>query len=248
MFTAEERDAVRRRLLEVAEGDSAVAGAAVTGSQAVGGSDRWSDIDLAFGIAGPLDEAVRRWTHLLYEDFAAVHHWDLPSGSTVYRVFLLPGLLEVDLGFTPLADFGPRGPSWQLVFGSPVPPASAPDADPNTLAGLAWHHALHAWVCLERHRLWQAEQWIGLLRGQVIALACARLGLPTGYAKGAHRLPAEVTTPLAATLVRALDDTELRRALTAATTELAAELGRTDPALAAALGPVLTELRSRVER
>jgi hypothetical protein len=42
MFTAEERDRVREQLLARAEADSAVVGAAVTGSYATGDGDRWS--------------------------------------------------------------------------------------------------------------------------------------------------------------------------------------------------------------
>jgi hypothetical protein len=127
-------------------------------------------------------------------------------------------------------------------------PEPTGDSGPTTvserdrLAGLAWHHALHARVSVERHRALQAEHWIGALRTQVIALACLRLGYPTGYAKGAHLLPAELTSPLEATLVRSLDATELRRALSAAVAALAAELGRTDPDLAARLVPMLSEL------
>ncbi|MEU4475257.1 hypothetical protein [Micromonospora sp. NPDC023888] len=230
-------------MLGLAEGDPAVVGAAITGSHAVDGGDRWSDIDLAFGIDGPLDSAMRRWTELLYRDFAAVHHWDLPSGPAVYRVFLLPDMLEVDIGFTPAAEFGPHGPSWRTVFGHPTQVKEDPAPSRQTLVGLGWHHALHAWTCIQRHRWWQAEQWIGALRGQILALACLRLGHPTSHAKGAHLLPAEVTAPLSTTLVRALDEAELARALTAATAALIAELSRADAALAARLASALRELR-----
>jgi chaperone required for assembly of F1-ATPase len=34
---------------------------------------------------------------MLYWDFAAIHHRNLPSGSAVCLVFLLPGRLEVDI-------------------------------------------------------------------------------------------------------------------------------------------------------
>lgn len=243
MFSVEQRDSIRDRLLGLAEEDPAVVGAAVTGSQAVDGGDRWSDIDLAFGVEGSLDAAMRRWTALLYRDFAAVHHWDLPSGSAVYRVFLLPGILEVDIAFTPAAEFGPHGPSWRTVFGHPAPAKEIPSPSRRDLAGLGWHHALHARVCIRRRRWWQAEHWIGALRGQVLALACLRLGQPTSYAKGAHLLPAEVTAPLNATLVRALDEAELTRALAAATTALIAELTLVDAALAARLAATLGDLR-----
>ncbi|MEX2212401.1 MAG: nucleotidyltransferase domain-containing protein [Gaiellaceae bacterium] len=49
MFTVEERDRVRERLLELAEADTGIAAAAITGSYAVGKSDEWSDIDVALG-------------------------------------------------------------------------------------------------------------------------------------------------------------------------------------------------------
>jgi hypothetical protein len=114
--------------------------------------------------------------------------------------------------------------------------------DPSHLAGLAWHHALHAWISIQRRRWWQAEYWISALRSHVIALASLRLGHPTSYAKGAHLLPTDLTTPLEATLVRTLDKTELHRALTAATHALTAELTRTDQVLADRPSPVFTEL------
>lgn len=232
MFSIEERDATRKRLLSRASSDPAIVGAAVTGSHATGGGDRWSDIDLAFAVDGPLEPAMSRWTDLL----APVHYWDLPAGPSIYRVFLLANGLEVDIAFMPAPDFAPHGPSWRTVFGHPAPRTDAPPPSERHLIGLAWHHARHARVCVERHHLWQAEQWIGALRGQILALACLRRDLPTDYAKGAHLLPADVTTPLTATLVRTLDEPELTRALDAATKILLAGL---DPTFAGRLAPLL---------
>ncbi|MEU7773026.1 hypothetical protein AB0C44_17055 [Micromonospora taraxaci] len=242
VFTAGKRDSIREQLLGLAERDPAVVGAAITGSHAVDGGDRWSDIDLAFGIEGSLDAVMHRWTDMLYRDFAAVHHWDLPSGSAVYRVFLLADMLEVDIGFTPAAEFGPHGPTWRTVFGHPGQAKEDLRPEWRALVGLGWHHALHAWISIQRHRWWQAEQWISALRGQVLALACLRLGHPTSYAKGAHLLPPEVTSPLDTTLVRALNEAELTRALSAATDALTGELALADAALAARLAFVLSDL------
>lgn len=242
MFDVDQREHIRAQLLTLAEADPEVVGAAIIGSEAVEACDRWSDIDLAFAINGELGPALTRWTETLYKDFAAQHHWDLPSGSTIYRVFLLPAWLEVDIAFTPADDFGPLGPTWRTVFGQT---AQLEPADPPTrdhLVGLAWHHALHALVCIERRRSWQAEHWISAVRDQVIALACLRLGHTTSYAKGAHLLPHELTGPLETALVQSLDEAELRRALEAVVVSLGRELELTDPALAARLQPMLTEL------
>jgi predicted nucleotidyltransferase len=74
MFTPEERDRTRERLLERAGLDSSVTAAAITGSCVAGGGDEWSDIDLAFAIDGDLPPALARWTELLYGDFGALHH------------------------------------------------------------------------------------------------------------------------------------------------------------------------------
>ena len=242
MFTAEERDSVRERLLELAEADPRVEAAAITGSYVVGESDDWSDIDLAFGICGDLPPALEAWTKLVYRQFAALHHWDLPFASSIYRVFLLPNWLEVDIAFTPIADFGPRGPRWRTVFGESRAPTSSLPPRRDDLVGLGWHHVLHARACIERGRPWQAEWLINGVREHILALACLRLGYPTAYAKGADLLPVELAAPLESTLVRSLDAAELRRALAAAAAALTAELERSDSALAGRLGPMLSEL------
>jgi predicted nucleotidyltransferase len=242
MFTAKERDRVRERLLELAEADPRVDAAAITGSYVAGESDDWSDIDLAFGIRGDLPPVLEAWTELVYREFTALHHWDLPFASSIYRVFLLPDWLEVDIAFTPLADFGPRGPRWRTVFGQSGELTSSLPPRRDDLVGLGWHHLLHARACIERGKPWQAEWLINGVREHVLALACLRLGYPTAYAKGADLLPAEVSAPLEATLVRSLDVAELRRALAAAAAALTTEVERSDSALAGRLGPMLTEL------
>jgi hypothetical protein len=242
MFSVEERDRVRARLLELAEADPGVVAAAITGSHATGEGDRWSDIDLAFAVDGELAAALGRWTELLCGEFGALHHWELPFGGTIYRVFLLSGGLEVDLAFMPAAEFGPRGPAWQTVFGAAVRPGPSAPPRRDDLVGLGWHHVLHARACIERGRPWQAEHWIGALRGQILALACLRLGHPTGYAKGADLLPPRLKASLAPTLVCSLEEAELRRALAAAAAALVAEVERTDAGLATRLRPILSDL------
>ncbi|WP_243981596.1 hypothetical protein [Streptomyces sp. NEAU-YJ-81] len=83
------------------------------------------------------------------------------------------------------------------------------------------------------------------MRDHVVALACLRLGCTAVHAKGAHLLPEVMTAPLEATLVRSVEESELRRALKASVTVLTDELEQTDSQLAARLGPMLAELRER---
>jgi predicted nucleotidyltransferase len=83
MFTAEERDRVRQQVLTRAEADSAITGAAFTGSRATSDDDRWSDIDLVLAVQGELSPVLDRWTGWLYAELGARHHWDLPAGPSI---------------------------------------------------------------------------------------------------------------------------------------------------------------------
>ena len=99
MFTPEERAHLRTELLECASRDARITGAAITGSAAEEREDRWSDIDLAFGVAdaAELPSVLSDWTARMYDQHLALHHLDVKSGAWIYRVFLLPSTLQVDL-------------------------------------------------------------------------------------------------------------------------------------------------------
>lgn len=243
MFTAKHRDHVRNRVIELARTDPRVTGGALTGSTAVGAGDNWSDIDVAFGIADgiTIDTVLHDWTEVLDREFSVLDHFDLHSGSSVYRVFLLPSGLEVDVAVTPGQEFGARGPHFRALFGTTHQLEATPQPTAASLIGLGWHHILHARSCIERNKRWQAEYWISGIRDHALALACIRLGENAVYGRGVDRLPAAVTDPLADALVRSLDEPELRRALAVATTCLIGELEEWNPTLCARLKPLLQE-------
>src|SRR5919204_1649644 len=119
VFTVEQRDALRERMLRLAEHDERVVAGAVVGSLAVGGGDRFSDLDLTFGVADrvPVADVLDDWTRTLSDELAAVQLVDLERGPTIYRVFLLPDALQFDLSLTPAARFRPAGPRFRLLFG-----------------------------------------------------------------------------------------------------------------------------------
>jgi len=246
MFTEAQRDQVLKALIARAEADPDISGAVLLGSSATGATDRWSDLDLAVTVRGQaaVGEVAERWTAGLAADVGVLHHWDLAAGVVAFiRVFLLATGLEVDLNFYPEGSLVPHGPAWRPLFGdfdaADRPAPAATPADPRLDIGMAWHHILHVRASIERGRRWQAEHWIGQARAHIIGLACLRLGHPTRYAKGAHLLPPEVTDTLSPTLVRSLDDAELRRALAAVVAAFDQELRLHDPALADRLRPVL---------
>jgi hypothetical protein len=85
VFTIEDRDRVRDRVLELARDDPRVVAGAEVGSLAAGGGDRWSDLDLTFGVAEgeAVDEVLADWTDRIVDELDGVHLFDLPSGATI---------------------------------------------------------------------------------------------------------------------------------------------------------------------
>ncbi|HVH62667.1 MAG TPA: nucleotidyltransferase domain-containing protein [Candidatus Dormibacteraeota bacterium] len=225
MFTPEFRAHVRERLIEMAESDGRVESAAAVGGSAEGEVDRWSDIDLSFGLAkdASIDAVLVDWTKNVRDEFAAVTLFDLPFRSSVYRVFLLPGSLQVDLSFTPGSDFGAHTPRFQLLFGHSVEKEHVQPPPRSYEFGLAAHHAVRAQLSIERGRLWQAEYWVSAVRDHALTLACLRLGLPSEYGRGFDRLPESIRAAAEKALVRSLETEELKRALRAAVETLLSE-------------------------
>ena len=169
MFSVEDRNQARDFVLQLAESDARVVAGAVVGSLALGDGDRWSDLDLTFAVADEFSmfEVLVDWTRSVADQLGAAHLFDLPSGPSIYRVFLLPGCLQFDLSFTPASQFGARGPKFKLLFGSAVEEPYPQPPSAHELFGYAVHHALRARFCIERGRTWQAEYWISNLGGNV---------------------------------------------------------------------------------
>jgi hypothetical protein len=215
MFSSSDRHRLRERVLQLAESDPRVVAGAVVGSLAHNAGDRWSDLDLTFAVADtfPLSEVLTDWTHTIIQEFDAAHLFDLPSGASIYRVFLLPGCLQFDLSFTPASAFGASGPNFQLLFGAAVEKPYIQSPSAHDLFGYAVHHALRARFCIERGRYWQAEYWISSVRDYALSLACRRHGLPTSHGRGFDDLPPKVREVFMSTLVTSLERDALMEAL-----------------------------------
>jgi hypothetical protein len=227
VFTVEQRDAVRERLLQLAEDDERIVAGAAVGSLAVGGGDRFSDLDLTFAVAddAQVAEVLADWTRTLADELVAIHLVDLERGPTIYRVFLLPDALQFDLSLTPAADFRPAGPRFALLFGETAPGEPRFPAPPaaSDLFGWGVVYALHARACIERGRVWQAEHYVGAVRDHALSLACLRRGLPAVQARGYDDLPAQTLANLAGAHVAELEPEALRDALAAAVHALVSE-------------------------
>src|SRR5436305_7861359 len=118
LFTVEERNRIQARLLEIAHSDSRIVAGALLGSLAKSAGDKWSDLDLSFGLATGtnVNDVLADWTGHMVREFDAAHLFDLPRLTSIYRVFMLPNNLQIDLSFTPESDFGALGPKFNLLF------------------------------------------------------------------------------------------------------------------------------------
>jgi hypothetical protein len=260
VFTVEQRDALRARMLRLAEDDERVVAGAAVGSLAVGTGDRFSDLDLTFAIADgvPVAKVLGDWTRTLTEELEAVQLADLEAGPTTYRVFLLPDALQFDLSMTPATEFRPAGPRFQLLFGETAadepevgsrPPGRLFISTPavaGDIFGWGVIYALHARACIERGRVWQAEHYLGAVRDHALSLACLNRGQVAVQARGYDDLPPETLAGLDHTHVGSLEPDALREALAACVLALLTEGAEADLPDADAVAQRLAELRERI--
>jgi len=214
-------------VLALAEDDPRVVESRVVGALAAGRGDRFSDVDVTFAVADgvPVAGVLGDWTRTIEDELGAVQLFDLPAGPSIYRVFLLPGCLQCDVSFTPVAQFdAPR----------PGPP------DARELFGYGVHHALRARFSIARGRVWLAEYWVSAVRDHALDLACVHRGLPARYGRGFDDLPGDALVRLEGAIARSLEPVELLRALRVAVDGLLHEAGEL-------AGPVEAELRALVE-
>ena len=260
MFTVEQRDALREHVLRLGKEDERVVAGAAVGSLAVNGGDRFSDLDLTFGIADnvPTADVLDEWTRTLIDERDAVQLADLERSPTTYRVFLLPDALQFDLSMTPASQFRPAGPRFRLLFGEtaaaeskaftrPAPGLFIPTpALPHDLFGWGVIYALHARACIERGRVWQAEHYVGAVRDHALSLACLREGQTPVQARGYDDLSAETLARLGDAHVGAAEPGALRAALAASVRALMREGAEARLPHADAVAQRLAELQSPV--
>jgi len=228
-FTVEERERIQSHILDLARADERVVAGAIVGSRANGGGDRWSDLDLTFGLADgvrPVD-VLDDWTRDLRESFRPAHLFDLPFRAILYRVFLFPGNLQVDVSCAPAAQWGAHSPKFELLFGAATQQPHVSPPDEREVFGYAAHHLVRARISIERGRLLEAEYLLREARDQALALACLRAELPALHGRGLDRLPAEPRSRAEETLVREISAWELLRAL-GATVEMLLSVARAD--------------------
>ena len=215
MFTSEERAELRSDLLRRAASDLRLSGGAITGSLAASREDVWSDIDLAFGLANraEMGEVLSDWTDHMYGERLAVHHLDTKFQGWIYRTFLLPSTLQVDLAFAPKDEFRALSPKFRLVFGRAEEPKHVPPPNLLDLSTQCWGDLVCTRAAIASGELWQADYLLSRARDNMLALFCIRHDLSAYHARGIDFLPHDIKAKLESSFAMQLCESELSRAL-----------------------------------
>ena len=178
----------------------------------------------------------------MYGEHGAVEHFDVWSGTTLYRVFLTDSSLQVDLSFWRYEGFAGTGEPFSVIFGESNPAAALRSVDVSALVGMGWLYALHVRSAIARRRLWQAMSMLDGLRDRALTVACFRAGLRTDQARDFDLLDAELLARFRASLARDAELAEVRRAFGVTTELFLDQVGALDIVLADRLRDPLHEL------
>ena len=214
-YSIEDRKAIQDFLIEKARSDPRISDAALVGSESVGKNDRWSDIDLTFGVSENIDlkELMTDWSAVLEKKFQTEQLFDLVYEQSVYRVFMTPECLQIDLSFTPTSYFGAITENFKLIFGKEKERAIKKLPEVRTIYGYFVLYALKTRTALERGRYWQALGFLNAGREQLLKLACSKYDLNPFDGRGYDDLPDRLKAELAEGLVPELNAHFLMNAL-----------------------------------
>ena len=249
MFTETERSDIRTKIIEIAKDDKRICGGAITGSASVGSQDRWSDIDLAFGVyqSFEISDVLNDFTEMMYKANKTIHHLDVFSGSWIYRVFVLANTLQVDLAFAPEKDFGSKAETFKLIFGKANKLLFIKKPKVEDLIGYIWLYALHVRNSMARKKFGQAEYFMSYMRDRILSLACIRHNLPVKNGSGIDNLPADDLTLFEEGLVKSLEFTELQRVFGILSIAFLKEVNLVDNKLELRIKPIFDILISQIE-
>ncbi|WP_405207230.1 hypothetical protein [Aquimarina sp. LLG6339-5] len=230
MYSIKERIEVQELIIDFAKSNSKIIDCAIVGSESVGNNDQWSDIDLTFGYEDKADieNILREWSKMMLERFSANILFDISFGESIYRVFLLPNALQVDLSFTPSEYFGAITNRFKLIFGKQKEKEFKSLPEINDIVGYAILFALKTRTSIERKNYWQAEYYLSKSRENVMVLKCLKENLNPFDGRGFDELPVDFLLQIQNALIIELNRPNLQNGLKTLTQILIEELSSID--------------------
>lgn len=203
MYPKKTRIEVQKQIIDFAKSDSNIIDCAIVGSESVGNDDKWSDVDLTFGYENDADvnQILRDWSKMMLEVFDANKLFDLSYKESLYRVFLLPNALQVDLSFTPSEHFGAITDNFKLIFGNQRKREFKSLPEINSIAGYTILFALKTRTSTEREKYWQAEYYLSKCRENIMILKCLKENLNSFDGRSFDELPPRFLQQIQNTLI-----------------------------------------------
>lgn len=225
MYSIQDRNYVQNLIIELSKNDTRITDCAIVGSESVGENDKFSDIDLTFGVKNDINisQILNEWNDLMSERFDANVLFDLPYEESIYRVYLLPNALQVDLSFTPHKNFGAITTRFKLLFGqSSEREQKRPPELPNVF-GYCVLYALKSRCSTERKKYRQSFHYLNELRNNLMILKCLTLKTNPFDGRSYDELPISFLNKIKRTLAKDVKQSDLNNSLKNLTTILTEE-------------------------
>ena len=215
MYSIEERNNVQNSIIALAKNDVRITDCAIVGSESVQKQDVWSDIDLSFGFKNGSDisKILEDWNKVMGNEFNAHVLFDLNYRESIYRVYLLPNALQVDLSFTNTDKFGAITDKFKLLFGKSNEREQKQPPDQKTVFGYGVLYALKARCSIEREKFWQARYFLEKLRENLMILKCTIEQLNPFDGRGYDELPKKFLDRISKSFQASLKSSELKQSL-----------------------------------
>lgn len=226
MYSKDYRSKVQGSIITFAEKDERITDCAIVGSESIGENDKWSDIDLTFGVHEEADisQILLDWNELMAQQFEANVLFDLAFRESIYRVYLLPNALQIDLSFTPTKHFGAITDKFKLLFGEEKSRQSKPLPEPPTIFGFAVLYALKTRCSIEREKYWQAHYYLEQFKESIMTLKCLSENLNPFDGRGYDELPDLFLDQVQSSLIASPNRHDLGESLKVLTKILIAEI------------------------
>lgn len=215
MYTKAYRNKVQNLIISFAEADERITDCAIVGSESIGENDQWSDIDLTFGVDNEVEipNILSDWNRLMSKHFGANALFDLGYKESIYRVYLLPNVLQVDLSFTPTKHFGALTKKFKLVFGKEKKRRFTALPQPKTIYGYAVLYALKTRCSLERGKPWQAHHYLEKFKDYILMLKCLSDNLIPFEGRGYDKLSNSFLKKIQSSLITSPSHQEIKKSL-----------------------------------
>lgn len=226
MYSKEERDEIQNSIIALAQKDNRIKDCAIVGSESIGKHDKWSDIDLTFGIDDEteISQILSEWNAIMFANFNANVLFDVEYKESIYRVYLLPNALQVDLSFTPTQNFGAITNAFKLIFGKANHRQHKPEPELSSILGYSILYALKSRCAIEREKYWQAIFYLDKFRENIMTMKCISLHLNPFDGRSFDELPNSFLNKITTGLTGELNRDTLKNSLRSFTKILIQEI------------------------